>query len=178
MTRRCLLRILTGAACLAAVVLLGVPALAGGGSTCRGFGEGSRISLLDNCFDATAHVLATGDTVEIANDGSQPHSYTAVDGAFDTGVIKPYGRAEVSVPAPGTYPVYCTLHSSPEGEGMSGLLVVGRTGTGAPPADPEGGAPLVPTAAAAVGVGALVGAAAGHRGVRRWAAARGRGPLV
>lgn len=169
MARRLPLRILTGTvSCAAFLLLAGVPAaVAGGGgyggAICRGLGDGTRISLLDNCFDATAHRLSTSDAFTVTNNGLEPHSYTSVDGFFDTGVLQPGASAEVAAPGTGTYPVYCSLHSSPEGEGMSGMLVVGPTGETTQGA--SSGVPLRP-AAAAVGLGALLGAAVGHKGIR------------
>jgi hypothetical protein len=100
--------------------------LAGGGghAICRGFADGAEVELDDNCLDGIGHVAPFGTTLTVHNRGQFPHTYTAVDGSFDTGTLQPGESAEVTDLAPGVWPVRCTLHSSVDGEGMTGLLVV------------------------------------------------------
>lgn len=104
-------------------------ALAGGGGTtdagtCPGFAEGSIVSMRDGCFTGVAH-FAPNDTLTIRNDGLAPHTYTAVDGSFDTGVLASGETVELTGLATGVYRVYCTLHATPKGDGMTGVLVIG-----------------------------------------------------
>lgn len=115
----------------AVAAMLAVPAIAsagGGGQqagACPGFAEGAAISMLDGCFDGVAHFAPAGGTLTIENVGAAPHSYTAVDGSFDTGVLDGGQSAELSGVAPGVYRVFCTLHGTRSGEGMAGALIVG-----------------------------------------------------
>lgn len=113
------------------VALLVVPgsASAGGGggmSLCPGFATGSEVSMLDSCFDGTAHFAPAGETITIVNDGMLPHTFTAVDGSFDTGELQGGESYEITVDEPGIIEVFCTLHGTTAGEGMAGVLVVGE----------------------------------------------------
>ncbi len=110
----------------------------GGGRLCRGFGDGPLVLMLDNCFDAVAHFAPTGLDVEIANDGFQPHTFTAVDGSFDTGLVEPGATATLAFEAPGVFRVWCTLHGTAAGDGMAGVLVVGE-----PPPDELAAASII-----------------------------------
>lgn len=128
-------------AILAVALLLLVPssAWAGGGGNgtglCRPYAEGTEVALLDNCIDAIALFAPESATLTVRNDGGMAHTYKAVDGGFDTGVLQPGETAEVAVPSAGVHRVYCTLHSGGDGAGMDGLLIVGQefelTGAGA-----------------------------------------------
>lgn len=111
------------------VSIPGVASAGGGGgdiSQCRGFATGTSISMLDSCFDAFAHSAPTDAAITISNDGFLPHSFTAVDGSFDSGTLEPGQDFELIVDEPGIYQVFCTLHGTAEGAGMAGVLVVGE----------------------------------------------------
>ncbi len=116
---------------IALTVLLLVPgvASAGGGgvdpSACAGYSEGTEIAMQDSCFSGTAHFVPSGTTVTVTNVGFMPHSITAVDGSFDTGLVDGGGTAELSFGEPGIYRVFCTLHGTAAGEGMAGVVLVG-----------------------------------------------------
>jgi hypothetical protein len=116
-------------------LLLAVPAMAGGGgggAICRGFGAGDELVLLDSCFEGTGHIVEAGTTLTVSNQGEMPHTFTAVDRSFDSGVLEPGESWQLTVPEAGNVPVYCTLHASPEGDGMAGLLVVSAAGATSP----------------------------------------------
>jgi hypothetical protein len=83
--------------------------------------------LRDSCFDGVAHFTAPG-TLLVQNKGVLPHSFTAVDGSFDSGLLQPGESAEVVLGEPGIVPVVCNLHGTREGAGMAGILVVGDAG--------------------------------------------------
>jgi len=114
-------------AALLTVVVLPTGVAAGGGGAgldhCAGFGDAAAVTMKDNCFDAVAHFSDEG-TVTVINAGAAPHTYTAVDGAFDTGTLEPGDHGEVDA-EPGIHRVYCTLHSTDDGQGMAGVLIVG-----------------------------------------------------
>lgn len=116
---------------IVALVLLfpGVAYGGGGGgdiSQCPGFGSGSTVSMRDSCFAGTAHFAPTDNTITVSNDGGLPHTFTAVDGSFDSGTVQPGESFEFSVSEPGIYEVFCSLHGTASGEGMAGVLVVGE----------------------------------------------------
>jgi hypothetical protein len=72
----------------------------------------------------------------VRNDGELPHTYTAVDGSFDTGLLQPGQSAEIRVGDAGVFGAYCTLHGSSAGGGMAGALVVGDPAAASAAANP------------------------------------------
>jgi hypothetical protein len=81
------------------------------------------------------------------------HNAVAVDGSWSTAdsvgadVVPTGASTTLSVDRPGVYGYYCTLHGTPEGDGMYATLVVGDDAyTGDPDAEPR------PTVATASGV--------------------------
>ncbi len=113
---------------VAAIALIPMTAYAGGGghlSTCSGFTEGETIPMLDSCFEGVTHFAPSDSELLIVNDGQLPHTYTAVDGSFDTGVLAPGESFALKVDDPGVFKVFCTLHGTTQGSGMAGVLLVG-----------------------------------------------------
>lgn len=112
---------------LLAVALLAGPATAGGGghgdAVCDGFGAGDTVVMRDSCFEGIGHVAPSG-TFTVTNEGQLPHTLTAVDGGFDTGVLQPGETATIELDGAGSFPVYCTLHGTATGSGMAGLVTV------------------------------------------------------
>jgi hypothetical protein len=120
---------------VAVALLMMIPgaASAGGGgdiSLCSGFATGTTVSMLDSCFNGTAHFAPTDTTLLISNDGGMSHTFTAVDGAFDSGQIEPGETFELTIDEPGVFEVFCTLHGTADGEGMAGVLLVGEAAPG------------------------------------------------
>jgi plastocyanin len=84
--------------------------------------EGAQLS-----FDPSSLTIEAGSTIVLANVGGKPHTLTADDGSFDTGVVTPGaegGRfagdnASVAVPKPGTFAFHCEVHPV-----MKGTLTV------------------------------------------------------
>lgn len=130
-------RIVAIAGVTVAVMAMPSSALAGGGGgaggPCQAYAAGdatdaTEIVLQDNCFGPISATAAPGNTLTIRNEGQQPHTYTAVDGTFDTGILQPGGSTTIDLPSTsGTLPVYCTLHADPEGNGMAGTITVAAT---------------------------------------------------
>lgn len=117
---------------VAAVMVMALPAVAwaGGGGVdttgCAGYSQGPEVAMLDSCFSGTAHFAPGGTTITVSNEGHLPHTLTAVDGSFDTGMVESGSSAEVTIDEPGVYQVFCSLHGTAQGEGMAGVLVVGE----------------------------------------------------
>jgi plastocyanin len=112
------------------LLIAAVPAAAGGGGGgggghCGGFGSGDKLVMRDNCFDKVAFSAEAGAELLVTNEGGQPHSYTAVDGSFDTGLMKPGTSVRITLGEAGIVQVYCTLHGTASGDGMSGIVLVG-----------------------------------------------------
>lgn len=113
----------------------------GGGGPCRAYTPESRVDrvvLRDFCFDPVTAPVAGGTELTVVNAGDQPHTLTAADGSFDTGVIEPGGTVTVTVDGDGLTPVYCTLHATRAGSGMAGTLVA-SAGSVQPAADQPAG---------------------------------------
>lgn len=114
---------------VALVLLLPGVASAGGGgdiSLCPGFATGTTLSMLDSCFNGTAHFAPANTALIISNDGAMAHTFTAVDGTFDSGQVQPGETFELTIDEPGVYEVFCSLHGTADGEGMAGVLLVGE----------------------------------------------------
>jgi len=85
--------------------------------------EGAKLS-----FDPADLQVPAGSTVILANVGGKPHTLTADDGSFDTGVVTPgaeAGRfagtnATVTLRTPGRFPFHCEVHPA----AMKGVLTV------------------------------------------------------
>ena len=79
-------------------------------------------------FDPTELTVAAGSTILFANVGGKPHTFTADDGSFSTGVVPPGaegGRfpgtnATVTLPTPGTFAFHCEVHPA----AMKGTITV------------------------------------------------------
>lgn len=114
------------------VILMLIPGVshAGGGgvdtSACAGFGEGATVVMQDSCFTGTAHFAPGDATITVVNEGALPHTLTAVDGSFDTDLVAAGSTAELTAVEPGVHRVFCSLHGTAGGEGMAGVLVVGK----------------------------------------------------
>ena len=79
-------------------------------------------------FDPTALTVPAGSTILFANVGGKPHTLTADDGSFSTGIVPPGaegGRfagtnATLTLPTPGTFAFHCEIHPA----AMKGTLTV------------------------------------------------------
>lgn len=162
-----------GAALVA--VVLGTPALAGGGG-CHADDQSeaatATVRMQGSCFTPTIARVAPGERVTFVNDDSAAHTVTGASVLWGSlNHLAATGTVEVAFDQPGVYPYVCTLHP-----GMLGAVVVGDgtaalaagpalavdltadPATGAAPDDPAGTdwAPLA--LGTALGVG-LAGAA-------------------
>ncbi len=131
---------------LVGLLFAAAPAAAGGGGgggPCGGFGSGTKMVMYDNCFDKVAFSAQPGSELLVINEGGQSHSYTAVDGSFDTGLLRPGQTAHIKLGSTGIVQVYCTLHGTASGDGMAGVVVIGDpalsgTASGSMPAEAKG----------------------------------------
>jgi plastocyanin len=79
------------------------------------------VEILDGSFLPERLQVRVGDTVEWRNEGQRPHSVTADDGTFDSGILEPGGDFELRFDEPGTF----RYRSTAEGDdGMAGVVVV------------------------------------------------------
>ena len=80
--------------------------------------EGDAITISDFAFSGVAEV-AVGTTVTVTNDDGSPHTWTAVDGTFDSGGLGQGESFEFTFTEAGTYEYFCSIHPS-----MTGTIVV------------------------------------------------------
>jgi plastocyanin len=78
------------------------------------------VSIGDNFFEPADAAIEPGDTVTWTNNGTMPHTVTAENGLFDSGVLDPGESYTVDFDGQGRVTYYCTIH--PE---MRGSLTVG-----------------------------------------------------
>jgi plastocyanin len=105
------------------------------------------VKMVDFDFTPKEMTVAAGATVGFVNAGVAPHTATAKDGSWDTGMVRAGGRAEITFPTPGTFSYYCTVHPNM----VATMLVIGADGA-APPAEAAPAAPPGPPATADVKV--------------------------
>ena len=63
--------------------------------------------------------------ITVRNDGEVTHDIRAVDGSFSSPMLQSGDTYEFDAPASGVIPYYCSLHGTAQGQGMTGVLVVG-----------------------------------------------------
>jgi plastocyanin len=96
-------------------------------------------------FDPAELTVKSGSTLLLANIGGKPHTLTADDGSFDTGVVTPGaegGRfagsnATVTLTKPGTFAFHCEVHP----QAMKGTLTVTGEAAREPPPPAASAAP-------------------------------------
>ena len=109
-----------------AVPLVVIGLIAGGFLSGRDAGSDYRVVRnLDDVFAPDIVRVDVGTEVEWENVGRNPHTVTADDGSFDSGVLENGDEFEHTFDTPGVFRFTCLLHGKPGGIGMSGIVVVG-----------------------------------------------------
>ena len=85
------------------------------------------VDIHDHAFDLAQLNIAPGTTVTFVNNDTEPHTATADNGVFDTGVLRPGESSWVLFDGSGTVTYHCDLHPD-----MKGSIVVGEGGAGEP----------------------------------------------
>jgi plastocyanin len=76
-------------------------------------------SIVDFSFSPSSITIHVGDTITWTNVGHQPHSATANDHSFDTGILQHGQSGSHTFTTPGTYTYFCIVHPN-----MKGTVVV------------------------------------------------------
>jgi plastocyanin len=84
------------------------------------------VAIWDFFFDPARLSVAPGTTVVWVNRGAHPHTVTAFDGSFDSGVLMPGDAFAVTFGGSGTVWYFCEIHPS-----MTGGVTVSDGGGGA-----------------------------------------------
>jgi plastocyanin len=88
--------------------------------------------MFDNRYEYAQITVPVGGSVTWVGAGNSPHNAVAADEQWSTESV--FGSLEMlegdeatlTYDQAGTYVFYCTFHGSAEGNGMSGVLVVGE----------------------------------------------------
>src|SRR5215213_4784076 len=88
------------------------------------------VNIGDNFFDPPNAAVEPGSTITWTNNGDEPHTITADDGSFDSGMLNPGDSYTVAFDGQGTVTYHCAIH--PE---MMGSVTVGGGGGGGVPAE-------------------------------------------
>jgi LPXTG-motif cell wall-anchored protein len=83
------------------------------------------VTISDFEFAPSSVTVDEGDTVTWTNDGPTPHSATADDGSFDTGIFNAGQSRSQTFDQAGTFAYFCTPHPN-----MRGTITVRAAGTG------------------------------------------------
>lgn len=86
------------------------------------------VNIYNYAFDLAQLNVASGTTVRFVNNDTEPHTATADNDLFDTGVLEPGGSFKVYFEGSGTVTYHCELHPD-----MKGSIVVGEGGGGEDP---------------------------------------------
>jgi plastocyanin len=94
-------------------------------------------------FDPAELEVAAGTTLLVANVGGKPHTLTADDGSFDTGLVEPGAQggrfagknASVTLNQAGTFKFHCEVHPA----AMKGVVTVTGEAAGGGPAQASAG---------------------------------------
>lgn len=109
------------------------------------------VRIANLAFDPATITVPTGSTVTWSNEDVTPHTATAVDGQFDSGIFDPGASFSFTFTEPGTFAYQCLLHPN-----MQGTVVV--EGASAAPNSPAPAAnDTVTTASGAAGANSAAG---------------------
>ena len=109
------------------------------------------VEIANFAFDPVSVTVPAGTTVAWTNADAAPHTVTALDGTFDSGIFDPGGGFSWEFTAPGTFPYRCNLHPQMQGT----VVVTDEVGNAPAAAAAEEPAPAAPAAAAAPGEAAV-----------------------
>jgi plastocyanin len=86
--------------------------------------EPAAVAVVDFTFEPPTIEVDAGATVTWTNEDSVPHTVTAREGDFDSGVLQTGDPFSQTFETPGTYEYFCNIHPS-----MTGMVVVRETAT-------------------------------------------------
>jgi len=85
----------------------------------------TEVQIVDDAFSPKNMSVPVGTIVTWTRNGSHPHTVTADDGSFDSGLLRGTdNRFQRTFDAAGVYAYYCDVHGGPGGSAMSGVVTV------------------------------------------------------
>jgi plastocyanin len=97
------------------------------------------VDIGDNFFDPPQAAVEPGSTITWTNKGDEPHTVTADDGSFDSGMLNPGDSYTVAFDGQGTVTYHCAIHPEMRGSVTVGGGGGGGGGGGVPPEQPASG---------------------------------------
>lgn len=120
---------ITGLAVLGLLATSPLAALAAGTRT---------VTIAASSYSPVILTVEAGTTIVFDNTSAFPHTATADNGSFDTGMIAVGSSASVTLSTPGVYPFYCQFHGAAGGVGQAGTVTVTAATPPAPTATAAG----------------------------------------
>jgi plastocyanin len=77
--------------------------------------DATQIVVVNLAFDPAVITVSTGTTLVWRNEDAVPHTVTATEGAFDSGIFDPGGSFAFTYNEPGAFPYVCQLHPQMQG---------------------------------------------------------------
>ncbi len=77
--------------------------------------DSAQVRIANLAFDPPTLTIAIGETVTWTNEDTVPHTVTALDGAFDSGIFDPGASFSWTFDDAGTFAYQCQLHPTMEG---------------------------------------------------------------
>jgi plastocyanin len=84
----------------------------------------TEVKIVDDAFSPKTIGVAVGTTLVWTRSGTHPHTVTADDGSFDSGLLRGTDQFQRTFDAAGVFAYYCDVHGGPGGSGMSGVITV------------------------------------------------------
>ena len=73
--------------------------------------NGTEVIIKNFAFSPTPLHVKAGATVTVANHDGTTHTFTADDGAFDTGRLDGGAQRTITIDSPGRYAYHCNIHN-------------------------------------------------------------------
>ncbi len=103
------------------------------------------VETLASTFSPATLTHEVGSKVMFKNTSTFPHTATADDGSFDTGLIKVGETKSLVLLKVGKFPFYCQYHGAAGGVGQAGTITVTAAAVAATPAPAKPGAAVAAT---------------------------------
>jgi plastocyanin len=84
----------------------------------------TEVKIVDDAFSPKTIGVAVGTTLVWTRSATHPHTVTADDGSFDSGLLRGTDQFQRTFDAAGVFAYYCDVHGGPGGDGMSGVITV------------------------------------------------------
>jgi plastocyanin len=112
--------------------------------------DATQVQIANLAFNPTSITVSTGNTVTWTNDDTLPHTVTAQDDLFDSGILDPGATFAWTFTDPGSIAYHCQLHPNMQGTVVvEGSPVAGNTSNATTPeATPAPAATAAPAASA------------------------------